>query len=93
MNEDGLFSFIELKVLRGKPGGHVDISSHQTAWLSRHDCGSVFICVRDRTLSLLVYAGSAAVDLRLCRSEDVPPLEVFEKPYDWKAFFQLTCPR
>jgi len=91
MAERGGFSFLELKVVKRRTGKLL-LSPHQCAWLSRHSSGSCFIVVRDRSLDIGVYAGSAAVDLRMDGFAAVSPLAVFEEPYDWSAFFELTSP-
>jgi hypothetical protein len=43
-------------------------------------------------LDIRVYRGSDAVDLRMDGLAAVPPLSVFEEPYDWAEFFRLTSP-
>jgi hypothetical protein len=91
MSETGNFSFVELKILK-REGGKIDISAHQAAWLARHAAGNVFIAVRDSSLRILVYAGRHSSDLRIHRSDAVAPVGVFEEPYAWEAFFELTCP-
>ena len=54
--------------------------------------GNCFIVVRDRRLDIGVYRGSDAVDLRMDGFAAVQALAVFEEPYDWSAFFELTAP-
>ena len=90
-SESGVFSFIELKVAKSGVG-KLNLSPHQCAWLSRHSCGPAFIVVRDRSLDIRVFPASAAVDLRMDGLAAVPPLAVFEEPYDWESFFRLTSP-
>ena len=90
-SEGGVFSFLELKVTKSGIG-KLNLSAHQCAWLSRHSGGPAFIVVRDGSLAISVYAASAAVDLRMDGLAAVPPLAVFEEPYDWESFFRLTSP-
>ena len=90
-SESGRFSFAELKAVKGR-AGKIDLSPHQVAWLSRHSSGPCFVVVRDSSLVLSVFAGSAAVDLRMDGASAVSSLGVFEEPYDWEEFFRLTCP-
>ena len=90
-SESGRFSFIELKAVKGRVG-KLDLSPHQVAWLSRNSSGPCYIVVRDSSLVISVFAGSDAVDLRMGGASAVSPLGVFEEPYDWDEFFQLTCP-
>jgi len=89
--ENGAFSFLELKVTKGRIG-KVDLSPHQVAWLSRHSRANCFIVVRDSSLDISVFAGSTAVDLRMDGLAAVSPLAVLQEPYNWEAFFQLTSP-
>ena len=91
-SESGVFSFLELKVVKSR-SGKLALSPHQCAWLSRHSCGPAFIVVRDGSLDISVYDGSAAIDLRMDGLAAVPPLAVFEEPHDWEAFFRLTSPQ
>ena len=81
-SEGGVFSFLELKVTKGR--------SNKLA-LSPHQC-ACFIVVRDSSLDIRVFAGSDVVDLRMDGLTAVPPLATFEEPYDWKSFFRLTSP-
>lgn len=90
-SESGVFTFIELKVQKST-SGKVNLSPHQVAWMTRHRAGPAFIVVRDGSLSLHVFAGSEAVDLRMDGLASVEALAVFEEPYDWTAFFSLTSP-
>ena len=90
-SESGVFSFLELKVTKSATG-KLNLSAHQCAWLSRHTSGPAFIVVRDGSLDISVFAGSNAVDLRMDGLAAVPPLAVFEEPYDWPEFFRLTSP-
>ena len=90
-SESGVFSFLELKVTKGR-ADKLSLSPHQCSWLSRHSNGPCFIVVRDGSLDIRVFAGSDAVDLRMDGLAAVSPLSVFEEPYDWESFFQLTCP-
>ncbi len=90
-NERGVFSFLELKVAKGR-AGKLGLSPHQCAWLSRHTNGPCFIVVRDSSLDISVFAGSDAVDLRMDGLAAVAALAVFEEPYDWEEFFRLTSP-
>ena len=90
-NERGVFSFIELKVAKGR-AGKLGLSPHQCAWLSRHSNGPCFIVVRDGSLDIRVYSGSNAVDLRMDGLAAVSPLAVFAEPYEWQEFFKLTSP-
>jgi hypothetical protein len=89
--ESGVFSFIELKVTKGR-AGKISLSPHQCAWLSRHSGGPVFIVVRDSSLDISVYAGSDAVALRMDGVSAVEALAVFKEPYEWAEFFALTAP-
>ena len=82
---------MELKITKGR-SNKLNLSPHQCAWLSRHSSGPCFIVVRDSRLAISTYAGSDAVDLRMDGLTAVPPLAVFEKPYDWVEFFKLTSP-
>tara|TARA_R110002051_G_scaffold27299_1_gene65731 strand:+ start:564 stop:818 length:255 start_codon:yes stop_codon:yes gene_type:complete len=82
---------LELKVVKRRTGKLL-LSPHQCAWLSRHSRGNCFIVVRDRRLDIGVYRGSDAVDLRMDGFAAVQALAVFEEPYDWSAFFELTAP-
>jgi len=91
MEECGGFSFLELKVVKRRTGKLL-LSPHQCAWLSRHASGNCFIVVRDRSLAIGVYSGADAVDLRMDGFAAVSPLAVFEEPYDWAEFFELTAP-
>jgi len=91
MAERGGFSFLELKVVKRRTGKLL-LSPHQCAWLSRHSSGNCFIIVRDRSLDISVYSGADAVDLRMDGFAAVSPLAVFEEPYDWAEFFELTAP-
>jgi hypothetical protein len=91
MAECGGFSMLELKVVKRRTGKLL-LSPHQCAWLSRHSRGNCFIVVRDRRLDIGVYRGSDAVDLRMDGFAAVQALAVFEEPYDWSAFFELTAP-
>ena len=88
-SESGVFSFVELKVVRGTK---VDLSPHQVAFLSRHAHAPVWIATRSRDLVIRVFAGADAVDLRMDGLAAVPALAVFEEPYAWGAFFALICP-
>ena len=88
-SESGVFSFVELKIVRGSK---VELSPHQVSFHSRHAHASVWIATRSRDLVIRLYPGSSAVDLRLDGPSAVPPLAVFEEPYDWSAFFALICP-
>ena len=90
-SESGVFSFMELKVTKSGTG-KLNLSAHQCAWLSRHTSGPAFIVVRDGSLAISVFSGSDAVDLRMDGLAAVPPLAVFEEPYDWESFFRLTSP-
>ena len=90
-SESGVFSFLELKVTKGR-ADKLSLSTHQCSWLSRLSNGPCFIVVRDGSLDIRVFAGSDAVDLRMDGLAAVSPLSVFEEPYDWESFFQLTCP-
>ena len=90
-SESGVFSFLELKVTKGR-AGKLSLSPHQCAWLSRHASGPVFVVVRDSSLDIRVYSGSNAVDLLMDGLAAVEALAVFEEPYDWEAFFRLTSP-
>jgi len=82
---------MELKITKGR-SNKLNLSPHQCAWLSRHSSGPCFIVVRDSSLAISLYSGSDAVDLRMDGLTAVPPLAVFEKPYDWLEFFKLTSP-
>jgi len=89
--EDGAFSFLELKVTKGRTG-KLDLSPHQVSWLSRHSRANCFIVVRDSSLDISLFNGSDAVDLRMDGPSAVSPLAVFSEPYDWESFFRLTSP-
>ena len=90
-SESGTFSFVELKVTKGR-AGKLGLSPHQCSWLSRHASGPCFIVVRDSSLDISVYAGSDAVALRMDGAPAVEALAVFQEPYDWAEFFALTAP-
>ena len=90
-SECGVFSFMELKVTKGR-SNKLNLSPHQCAWLSRHSNGPCFIVVRDGSLDIRVYRGSDAVDLRMDGLAAVEALSVFEEPYNWESFFRLTSP-
>ena len=89
-NEDGCFSFLELKVRHGKK---VKLSAHQVAWLSRHGHSNTFIVVRGPSLDINVYMGGCSVDLCMGDAAAVEALETFSEPYNWEAFWALTAPR
>ena len=91
-SEGGKFSFLELKLVKGKRKVSIDISPHQVAWLSRHAHAHVFIVCRGRNLVLDVFGGSSAVDLRMDSFSTVSPVASFAEPYDWQKFWALTCP-
>lgn len=82
---------MELKVTKGR-ADKLSLSPHQVAWLTRHSSGNCFIIVRDSSLDISIYHGSDAVDLRMDGMSTVQALGVFKEPYNWKAFFNLTCP-
>ena len=90
-NERGVFSFLELKVAKGR-AGKLGLSPHQCAWLSRHSVGPAFIVVRDGSLDISVFPASSAVDLRMDGLAAVEAMAVFAEPYDWESFFRLTSP-
>jgi hypothetical protein len=90
-SEGGVFSFIELKVTKGRTG-KLGLSPHQCSWLSRHSGGPVFIVVRDPSLAIGVYDGADAVSLRMDGRSAVEALAVFQEPYNWEEFFALTAP-
>ena len=89
-NEDGCFSFLELKVRHGKK---VKLSAHQVAWLSRHGHSHTYIVIREPSLDISVYLGSDSVDLCMGDAAAVEALETFSEPYDFEAFWALTAPR
>ena len=89
-NEDGLFSFLELKVQHGKK---INLSPHQCSGLSRHSHSNAFVVVRDSSLDLRVFLGGSGVDLALDDFDSISPYAKIQKPYDWEAFWDLTCPR
>jgi len=89
--ENGAFSFLELKVTKGRIG-KLDLSPHQVSWLSRHSGANCFIVVRDSSLDISLFNGSDAVDLRMDGLAAVEALAVFAEPYDWESFFSLTAP-
>ena len=89
-NEDGCFSFLELKVRHGKK---VKLSAHQVAWLSRHGHSHTYIVIRDSSLDINVYMGGCSVDLCMGDAAAVEALETFSEPYNWEAFWALTAPR
>ena len=90
--EDGSFSFMELKVQHGK-SKKVALSPHQVAWQTRHGHGNTFIVVRGSDLALRVYMGAHSTSLCVDGITAVEVLEVFEEPYNWQKFWQLTAPR
>jgi len=92
-NEDGLFSFLELKVQHGKK---INLSPHQVSWLTRHGHANCFIVVRSADMGLNVFLGRDSVDLCLDGPSAVSPLKTFTYPlseYDWEGFWALTAPR
>ena len=90
-SERGAFSFIELKVVKRR-ASKVDLSPHQCAWLSRHAHGSAFVIVREPSLAISIFGAASVVDLRMDKFSTVPPLALFEEPYNWDEFFRLICP-
>ena len=82
---------MELKVTKSS-SDKLSLSPHQVAWLTRHASGNCFIIVRDSSLDIRVYHGADAVDLRMDGMSTVQALGVFKEPYNWEAFFDLTCP-
>jgi hypothetical protein len=84
------FSLLELKVV--KRGSRVHVSPHQVAWHMRHDGSPCFFVVRCPELNIHVFAGGCAARLGSGSFLDVPPLGIFEEPYDWASFFDLTAP-
>jgi hypothetical protein len=87
--ENGLFSFLELKIVRYKK---INLSPHQCAWLSRHGHGNTWIITRDSSLIISCYRGADVVDLRMGGLSAVDAVGTFSEPYDFQAFFQLLCP-
>ena len=89
-NENGVFSFIELKVLHGT-SKKVALSPHQVSWQVRHSHSRTFVVIRPPDLSLHVHLGSSSVDLCMDGLTSVPALQVFESPIDYEEFWELTC--
>ena len=82
---------MELKVQHGK-SKKVALSPHQVAWQTRHGHGNTFIVIRGSDLALRVYMGAASADLCMAGLTAVEAVSVFEEPYDWQKFWQLTAP-
>ena len=91
-SEHGNFSFLELKIVKGRKKFSIDISPHQVAWLSRHSNANVFVVCRDSRLVIHVFRGGAAVDLCMDSFNSVEAVALFKEPYDWSKFWALTCP-
>jgi len=90
-SEDGAFSFMELKVVHGK-SQKVALSGHQVAWQTRHSHANTFIVVRRANLDICVFLGASSTNLCVDGLDSVPALQVYSEPYDFEAFFALTCP-
>jgi hypothetical protein len=93
-DEDGDFHFVELKATGGKA---VELRPHQVAWLSNHAHASVWVLVlkkKTKTMPqrVLLYPGSAAMDLKLAGME-VEPLFECEGDVDWETILGLISPR
>ena len=87
--EDGLFSFVELKIVKKNK---VQLSPHQCAWMSRHSHSNSWIVTRNSALDINCYRGADAVDLRMDGTNSVSPVQTLEEPYDWEKFYALICP-
>ena len=87
-NEKGLFTFLELKVVKKD---RLRISPHQISWLSRHSHGRVFIICRDSNMVIHVYGGGDASSLCRDKLSVCRAIESFAKPYNWEKFWDLTC--
>ncbi len=74
-------------------GKKIDLSPHQVAWLTRHSHSRSYIVIRDSDMALNVYMGGDSVDISLDGPGAVEALQTFVAPYNWEAFWQLTCPR
>ena len=75
-------------------GKKIDLSPHQVSWLTRHRHSRAYIVILDSSMALNVYMGGDSVDICMDGPGAVQALKTFTKPpYDWEAFWQLTCPR
>ena len=70
----------------------VALSPHQVAWQTRHGHANSFVVVRGSSLDISVYMGRDSTDLCMDGVTAVQALEVFEEPYEWQKFWQLTAP-
>ena len=70
----------------------VALSPHQVAWQTRHGHANSFVVVRGSSLAISVYMGADSTDLCMDGVTAVQALEVFEEPYEWQKFWQLTAP-
>jgi len=82
---------MELKVMHGK-SKKVALSPHQVSWQTRHGHSNSFIVIRGSNLDISVYMGRDSTDLCMDGVAAVQALEVFEEPYNWQKFWQLTAP-
>ena len=87
--EDGLFAFLELKIVKHK---QVNLSPHQCAWLSRHSHSNSWIITRNSHLVIGAYHAADVVDLRMDGIDAAAPAATFPEPYDWTKFYLLLCP-
>ena len=71
----------------------VALSPHQVSWQTANGHGNTHIVTRNSDLDISVYMGSDSVSLRLDGVAAVAAVGVFKEPYDWQAFWALTCPR
>lgn len=70
----------------------VALSPHQVAWQTRHGHANSFVVVRGSDLDISVYLGAHSTSLCMDGITAVEAVSVFEEPYDWKKFWQLTAP-
>ena len=70
----------------------VALSPHQVAWQTRHGHANSFVVVRGSDLDIHVYMGADSTALCMDGITAVEAVSVFEEPYDWQKFWQLTAP-
>tara|TARA_R110002020_G_scaffold414614_1_gene624098 strand:- start:916 stop:1260 length:345 start_codon:yes stop_codon:yes gene_type:complete len=87
-NEKGQFTFLELKVVKKNK---CNLSPHQIAWLSRHAHSNSFIVALHSDLAISVFRGGDSVNLCVGGVDSVQAVGIFKEPYEWKAFWNLTC--
>tara|TARA_R100001086_G_scaffold157762_2_gene84448 strand:- start:329 stop:574 length:246 start_codon:yes stop_codon:yes gene_type:complete len=70
----------------------VTLSPHQVAWQTRHGHANTFVVIRGSDLALRVFMGADSVGLRMDGIDSIQARFVFQEPYDWPKFWQLTAP-